>query len=110
MQDIEDFKEGNQTIAEFGITVVGILTNADQLPETGENYGDAYLIGTQTPYDMIVWTRDVANNTAKWVDLGAFPLQGPKGDKGDKGSIIRADYGEPLNNPTSLYDFYIDKI
>ena len=110
MQDIEDFKAGNQTIAEFGITVVGILTNADQLPETGENYGDAYLIGTQTPYDMIVWTRDVANNTAKWVDLGAFPLQGPKGDKGDIGSIIRVDYGEPLNNPTSLYDFYIDKI
>ena len=65
MQDIEDFKAGNQTIAEFGITVVGILTNANQLPETGENYGDAYLIGTQTPYDMRVWTRDVANNTAK---------------------------------------------
>lgn len=108
MQDIEDFKAGNQTIAEFGITVVGILTNADQLPETGENYGDAYLIGTQTPYDMRVWTRDVANNTAKWVDLGAFPLQGPKGDKGDIGSIITAGQGEPLNNPTSSYQYYIN--
>lgn len=109
-QDIQDFKDGNQTIAEFGITVVGILASADELPAQGENFGDAYLIGSQTPYDMRVWTRDVANNTAKWVDLGAFPLQGPKGDKGEIGSIIRANPGEPLNNPTSLYDFYLDTI
>ena len=109
-QDIEDFKNGNQTIAEFGITVVGILATAAELPAQGENFGDAYLIGSSTPYDMRVWTRDVANNTAKWVDLGAFPLQGPKGDKGDIGSVIRSDAGEPLNNPTSLYDFYIDRI
>ena len=109
-QDIEDFKNGNQTIAEFGITVVGILATAAELPAQGENYGDAYLIGSSTPYDMRVWTRDVANSTAKWVDLGAFPLQGPKGDKGNMGSVITAGPGEPLNNPTSLYDFYIDTI
>ena len=109
-QDIEDFKNGNQTIAEFGITVVGILATAAELPAQGENFGDAYLIGTSTPYDMRVWTRDVANNTAKWVDLGAFPLQGPKGDKGNIGSVIRVDSGEPLYNPTSLYDFYLDQI
>ena len=53
-QDIQDFKDGNQTIAEFGITVVGILATADELPAQGENFGDAYLIGTQTPYDMRV--------------------------------------------------------
>ena len=109
-QDIEDFKNGNQTIAEFGITVVGILATADELPAQGENFGDAYLIGSSTPYDMRVWTRDVANSTAKWVDLGAFPLQGPKGDKGNIGSVIRADAGAPLNNPTSLHDFYLDTI
>lgn len=109
-QDIEDFKNGNQTIAEFGITVVGILASADELPAQGENFGDAYLIGTQTPYDMRVWTRDVAHNTAKWVDLGAFPLQGPKGDKGDIGSIIYAGSGEPLNNPTDDFQFYINTV
>lgn len=109
-QDIQDFKDGNQTIAEFGITVVGILASADELPAQGENFGDAYLIGTQTPYDMRVWTRDVAHNTAKWVDLGAFPLQGPKGDKGDIGSVITVGSGEPLNNPTSANDFYINTV
>lgn len=107
-QDIQDFKDGNQTIAEFGITVVGILASAAELPAQGENFGDAYLIGSQTPYDMRVWTRDVANNTAKWVDLGAFPLQGPKGDKGDIGSTITAGSGEPLNNPTNANQFYIN--
>lgn len=107
-QDIEDFKNGNQTIAEFGITVVGILATAAELPAQGENFGDAYLIGLSTPYDMRVWTRDVANNTAKWVDLGAFPLQGPKGDKGDIGSTISFGNGEPLYNPTASNQFYIN--
>ena len=40
-QDIQDFKDGNQTIAEFGITVKGILSQASLLPEYGQNYGDA---------------------------------------------------------------------
>lgn len=109
-QDIEDFKNANQTIAEFGIYVVGILASVDDLPAQGENFGDAYLIGSQPPYDMHVWTRDVANNTAKWVDLGAFPLKGDKGDKGDTGSIIYADSGEPLNNPTDSFQFYLNTL
>ena len=58
-QDIQDFKDGNQTIAEFGITVVGILSSADQLPASGDNFGDAYLIGTEPPYDIRVWTRNI---------------------------------------------------
>lgn len=94
-QDIQDFKDANQTIAEFGITVVGILSSADQLPASGDNFGDAYLIGTETPYDMRVWTRNIPEQRAMWVDLGAFPLQGPKGDKGDKGSQIYSGNGLP---------------
>ena len=94
-QDIQDFKDGNQTIAEFGITVVGILSSVDQLPASGDNFGDAYLIGTKTPYDMRVWTRNIPEQRAMWVDLGAFPLAGPKGDKGDKGSQIYSGNGLP---------------
>lgn len=94
-QDIQAFKDANQTIAEFGITVVGILSSVAQLPATGDNFGDAYLIGTKTPYDMRVWTRNIPEQRAMWVDLGAFPLQGPKGDKGDKGSQIYSGNGLP---------------
>ena len=94
-QDIQDFKDANQTIAEFGITVVGILSSADQLPASGDNFGDAYLIGTETPYDMRVWTRNIPEQRAMWVDLGAFPLQGPQGPKGDKGSQFYSGNGLP---------------
>ena len=94
-QDIQDFKDGNQTIAEFGITVVGILSSADQLPASGDNFGDAYLIGTEPPYDIRVWTRNIPEQRAMWVDLGAFPLQGPQGPKGDKGSQIYSGNGLP---------------
>ena len=57
--DIQDFKDGNQTIAEFGIKVVGIVSDAASIPAVGEEFGDAYLVGTQPPYDMRVWTRNV---------------------------------------------------
>lgn len=106
-QDIEDFKDANQTIAEFGIYVQGILTDASKLPEVGENYGDAYLIGTTTPYDMRVWTR-VNGGAGTWVDLGAFPLQGPKGDRGEIGSVIATGNGDPTNTPTRENDFYLN--
>lgn len=106
--DIQDFKDGNQTIAEFGITVVGIVPTAADLPVSGENYGDAYLVGEKAPYDMRVWTRDVANNTAKWVDLGQFPLAGPKGNRGPIGSIIYTGSGDPTTNPLNQYSYYIN--
>lgn len=106
--DIQDFKDGNQTIAEFGIYVQGVLSNKSLLPETGENFGDAYLIGTKSPYDMVVWTRKDNGTTGEWVDLGSFPLAGPKGDKGDKGSQIYTGNGDPTSIPTRADDYYIN--
>lgn len=108
-QDIQDFKDGNQSIAEFGITVLGVLERIADLPATSENYGDAYLIGYSAPYDLQVWTRDVKNNTAKWVDMGNFPLAGPKGDKGEIGSIITDGAGTPSSVPSSVNDYYINR-
>ena len=99
---------GYKTIAEFGITVLGIIPDISYLPASGENYGDAYLIGTKTPYDMRVWTRNEANSTASWVDLGAFPLAGPKGDRGEIGSTITASNGNPSSVPTRAGDYYIN--
>lgn len=105
---ILDFLNGEKTIAEFGITVLGKLPDISYLPASGENYGDAYLIGTKTPYDMRVWTRNVADNSASWVDLGAFPLAGPKGDRGEIGSTISFGYGDPTSVPTRDQDYYIN--
>lgn len=108
--DIQDFKDGNQTIAEFGIKVVGIVSDAASIPAVGEEFGDAYLVGTQPPYDMRVWTRNVSENTAAWVDLGEFPLKGPKGDKGPQGTTWTVGYGAPKYNPSRSGDMYLDKV
>lgn len=104
----EDLMAGEKTIAEFGIRVLGIFPDISYLPASGETYGDAYLIGTKTPYDMRVWTRNVAENTASWVDLGAFPLAGPKGERGEIGSTISFGYGDPTSIPTRDQDYYIN--
>lgn len=88
-EDIEYILEEEGTLNSFGIKVVGQIESAENLPDpttyNGE-YGDAYAVGTESPYILYVWTR--ANGThpnAYWFNIGAFPLAGPKGDKGDKG-------------------------
>ena len=108
--DIQDFKDGNQTIAEFGIKVVGIVDDAANIPDVGGEFGDAYLVGTKAPYDIRVWTRNVNNDTAAWVDLGQFPLQGPKGDKGPQGTTWTVGVGAPKYNPYRSGDMYLDKV
>ena len=108
--DIQDFKDANQTIAEFGIYVQGVLSNISLLPEVGQNFGDAYLIGTSTPYDMRVWTRKDGGENGEWVDLGSFPLQGPRGEKGDVGSLITTGSGGPKFQPQTINDFYINVV
>lgn len=108
--DIQDFKDANQTIAEFGIYVQGVLSNVSLLPTVGQNFGDAYLIGTSTPYDMRVWTRKDGGENGEWVDLGSFPLQGPKGDKGDVGSRITTGSGVSNVQPQTINDYYINVV
>ena len=61
-QDIQDFKDGNQTIAEFGITVVGILATAAELPAQGENFGDAYILMAQAIAGSPNWSEEPALN------------------------------------------------
>lgn len=59
-QDIEAIEGGSMVIGEFGIKVIGQVTTPEQLPDPeiyeGE-YGDAYLVGTQAPYDYYIYTR-----------------------------------------------------
>ena len=106
-QDIEDFKAGKQTIEEFGIRVQGVLYTPDDLPAQGDNYGDAYLVGTKTPYNMYIWTR---SNPAKWVDIGVFPAPGPAGERGEIGSTITTGQGTNIPDPTRINDYYIDTL
>jgi len=91
-QDIESIKQGAIALAQFGIFVVGSVTSADDLPDPatyladGGTYGDAFAVGTETPYYYYVFTRPFEEGEdPHWLNVGQFPLAGPQGPQGEKG-------------------------
>ena len=93
--DIARHWEIDRVLADFGIKVIGQLNSSDLLPipdtYDGE-YGDAYVVGTEAPYNIWIFTRpdpDSGHNTDYWLDIGNIAIvgpEGPTGDKGDKGA------------------------
>ena len=86
----------------LGIKVIGAI-DALPIPEGTYEYGDAYMVGTETPYDMYIYTRPDGNvhTEGYWFPIGKFPMPGPQGPKGDgleqintlnAGSIISMSY------------------
>ena len=87
--DILFILEEEGTLNQFGIKVVGQIANASNLPDpatyTGD-FGDAYAVGTASPYVMYIYTR--ANGTHPnnyWFNIGQFPVPGPRGADGATG-------------------------
>lgn len=110
-QDIEDFKAGKQTIEEFGIRVFGIVPTPADLPSQGDNYGDAYLVGSETPYNMYIWSRFYNGDPpSRWINIGVFPAPGPAGARGEIGSVITTGQGTNIPDPTRANDYYIDTL
>ena len=120
--NIQHIIEGSNLLAELGIRVVGQVTTEGQLPNpvtyTGD-FGDAYLVGTQTPYDFYIYTRPFAGESdPQWFALGPFPVagpagpagpEGPHGENGVRGSQWFSGTGQP--STTSGYnvgDYYIN--
>lgn len=84
--DIEFLFDSQGVLNEFGIKVVGVVSVVDLLPQSAEDYGDAYAVGVEPPYELYIWTR--ANNvhpTDYWFNIGEFPLTGPQGPVGPTG-------------------------
>ena len=57
--------------------VKGVVNRTQDLPSTASN-GDAYLVGTQKPYEYYLYFD-------RWIDIGEFKFQGDKGDVGPAG-------------------------
>lgn len=87
--DILFILEQEGVLNQFGIKVVGQIDTAASLPAPSiyaGDYGDAYAVGTQPPYDLYIWTR--ANGTHPndyWFNIGKFPVPGPAGKDGATG-------------------------
>lgn len=88
-EDILSFLYGNKTLAEFGIKVIGTLESADDLPDPDTyegNFGDAYAVGEEDPYDFYIFTRYGAEGVEGfWLNIGEFPKAGPQGEPGEQG-------------------------
>lgn len=83
LEDIEDLKELNIFINGLGIKVLGRVITEQDIPEDEYEYGDAYLVGATTPYDLYVWTR--AELGSDWINLGNLAVVGPQGEQGPEG-------------------------
>ena len=62
----------------LGFNLKDQVESYGNLPETGEQ-GAVYAVGTAAPYTYYTYI----NNS--WLNLGVWPLKGPKGAPGDKG-------------------------
>lgn len=80
---LTEYLEGNAIAAELGIKVVGEAENVSDIPEGEYDYGDAYMIGTEAPYELYIWTRANGNHPEDfWFNVGHFPMPGPQGEPG----------------------------
>ena len=91
MQDIQDIMQGTTVLAEFGIKVIGQVDTAAELPDPATyegEYGDAYVVGTEEPYEYYIFTRAFeGQEEPTWFDLGIFPVPGPQGETGPQGPV-----------------------
>lgn len=108
MKDIQDIEEGATVLANFGIAIVGQVDDVSDLPDPATyegEYGDAYIVGTEQPYEYYIFTRAFeGQENPSWFDLGQFPVPGPQGPQGERGEtgatpvvVMRAPTVSTLN-------------
>ena len=119
--EIQDILKQQNVLNQFGIKVIGKTDDASKLPSAityqGE-YGDAFAVGTEAPYDLYIFTRPFQDQIVnQWFNIGKFPVQGPKGDKGNvgpqgpqgiQGKGWLNGFGEPAPSIGIVGDIYYD--
>lgn len=75
----------------LGIKVIGHI-DALPIPEGTYEYGDAYMVGTEPPYDMYIYTRPdgSVHTEGYWFPIGKFPAPGPAGKDGSLADITKS--------------------
>lgn len=88
-EDIANHYNIDRVLAEVGIKVIGQLPTLEDLEgKVGYEYGDAYAIGTEPPYDFYIWTRadvDSGHPEDYWFNIGQLAIVGPAGIAGPPG-------------------------
>lgn len=87
--------------------VKGVVANTSALPTASEaNSGDAYLVGTATPY--LLYACVLSGGAYTWLNLGS--ISGVKGDKGDTGTGITSLTGNTVNKDQGGRAFVLDVV
>ena len=85
-EDIKKHHEIEQTLADWGIKVIGRLDTWE--PPTGSfAFGDAIAVGPEGgPFDFYIWTRrsDIGDE-GYWLNYGPISIVGPQGPQGEQG-------------------------
>lgn len=89
-EDIANHYNMDRVLADFGIRIIGTLGDADELENVPapEQYGDAYAVGREAPYDFYIWTRadiNAGHPDDYWLGIGKLAIAGPDGPPGPKG-------------------------
>ena len=117
--DIQRIIEGEELLGRFGIKVVGKADTTAGIPNPATypgTYGDAYLIGTETPYDYYVYTRPFeGEDEPQWFNLGPFPAVGPQGPQGPQGATGAtgqrgSQWTSGNTDPTTVNDYEIGDV
>ena len=86
-------------IDELGIKVLGVFPTLDIAKDAIRppyEYGDAFEIGTEKPYNLYIYTRNIED----FFDFGPFPASGPQGKTGPAPSItINAEATNTTGTP-----------
>lgn len=77
LEDTVGYLVDRANLASIGATLKGKVDTYDSLPEG--TVGDVYAVGTAAPYTYYAFTD------TGWLDIGTWPLAGPKGVPGDRG-------------------------
>lgn len=77
LEDTVGYLVERAELASIGATLKGKVDTYDALPEG--TVGDVYAVGTTAPYTYYAFTDN------GWLDIGTWPLKGPKGVPGDRG-------------------------
>lgn len=119
-EDIEAFEGIEFTLNNFGIKVLGKVTLPGNIPVGDYEYGDAYLVGLEQPYDMYIYTRtNDPTNPGTWVNIGPLNIVGQPGPTGDQGPagvdgyapVVRYGEGIPITESTDKSGYiYIDTL
>lgn len=85
--DIYNHYQVERVLAEFGIKVVGQVETSAELPQGYQgDFGDAYAVGTEAPFNFYIWTRaNAVSQSNYWLNIGPLAIVGPQGIQGEPG-------------------------